>query len=71
MCNKGKCTTNWTRLSCLRIVADEVRLALFILAYNLWNSLRMLCLPNAVKHWSLRSVPIGAVAQARHFCEGK
>ena len=35
-----------------------MRLALFILAYNLGNFLRRLCLTKAVKHWSLRSVQI-------------
>ena len=47
-------------LSCHRFV-NRVRLSLFILAYNL--GLRRLCLPKAVKHWSLRSVqdrPSGA-----------
>jgi len=39
-------------------VANQVRLALFILAYNLGNFLRRLCLPKAVKHWSLRSVQV-------------
>ena len=46
----------WTRLSCHRFVANQVRLALFILAYNPGNLLRRLCLPRAVKHWSLRSL---------------
>lgn len=55
---EGKYTLNWTRLSCHRFVANQVRLALFILAYNLGNLLRRLCLPKAVKHWSLRSVQI-------------
>lgn len=41
---------------CHRFVANQVRLALFILAYNLGYFLRRLCLPKAVKHWSLRSV---------------
>ena len=36
----------------------QVRLALFILAYNLGNLLRRLCLPRAVKHWSLRSLQV-------------
>ena len=36
----------------------EVRLSLFILAYNLGNFLRRLCLPKTVKHWSLRSVQV-------------
>ena len=31
---------------------------LFILAYNLGNFLRRLCLPKAVKHWSLRSFQV-------------
>ncbi len=39
-------------------MATQVRLALFILAYNLGNFLRRLCLPKAVKHWSLRGVQI-------------
>ena len=52
---EGKYALNWTRLSCHRFVANQVRLALFILAYNLGNLLRRLCLPRAVKHWSLRS----------------
>ena len=33
-------------------------LSLFVLAYNLGNFLRRLCLPKAVKHWSLRSVQV-------------
>ena len=48
----------WTRLSCHRFVANQVRLALFILAYNLGNLLGRLCLPRAVKHWSLRSLQV-------------
>ena len=39
-------------------MANRVRLSLFILAYNLGNFLRRLCLPKAVKHWSLRSVQV-------------
>ena len=54
----GKYALNWTRLSCHRFVANRVRLSLFVLAYNLGNFLRRLCLPKAVKHWSLRSVQV-------------
>ncbi len=36
----------------------RVRLSLFVLAYNLGNFLRRLCLPKAFKHWSLRSVQV-------------
>ena len=45
-------------MSCHRFVANRVRLALLILEYNLGNFLRRLCLPKAVKHWSLRSVQV-------------
>ena len=55
---EGKYALNWTRLSCHRFVANRVRLSLFILAYNLGNFLRRLCLPKAFKHWSLRSVQV-------------
>ena len=55
---EGKYALNWTRLSCHRFVANRVRLSLFILAYNLGNFLRRLCLPKAVRHWSLRSVQV-------------
>ena len=55
---EGKYALNWTRLSCHRFVANQVRLSLFILAYNLGNFLRRLCLPKTVKHWSLRSLQV-------------
>ena len=55
-CTYPPCLVFMMRLSCHRFVANRVRLSLFILAYNLGNFLRRLCLPNAVKHWSLRSV---------------
>jgi hypothetical protein len=55
---EGKYALNWTRLSCHRFVANQVRLWLFILAYNLGNLLRRLGLPKAIKDWSLRSVQV-------------
>ena len=55
---EGKYALKWTRLSCHRFVANRVRLSLFVLAYNLGNFLRRLCLPKAVRHWSLRSVQV-------------
>ena len=51
-----KYALNWTRLSCHRFVANQVRLWLFVLAYNLGNFMRRLTLPESAKHWSLRSV---------------
>ena len=53
---EGKYALNWTRISCHRFVANQVRLWLFVLAYNLGNFMRRLTLPESVKHWSLRSV---------------
>ncbi len=53
---EGKYALNWTRLSCHKFVANQVRLALFVLAYNLGNFMRRLGLPEAVKHWSLTSL---------------
>ncbi len=47
---------NWTRLSCHKFVANQVRLGLFILAYNLGNFFRRLALPEEIKRWSLTSV---------------
>ena len=55
---EGKYALHWTRLSCHRFVANQVRLALFVLAYNLGNFLRRLALPASVRHWSLRSIQV-------------
>ncbi len=76
---EGKYALNWTRLSCQRFVPNQVRLALFVLGYNLGNFLRRLVLPRRTKHWSLRSlltklIKIGAkVVQQRsdrHVSDG-
>ena len=53
---EGKYALNWTRLSCKHFVSNQVRLGLFVLAYNLGNFLRRLVLPGKIKHWSLRSL---------------
>ena len=53
---EGKYALNWTRLSCHKFVANQVRLELFIMAYNLGNFLRRLVLPESMKHWSLTSL---------------
>jgi len=55
---EGKYALNWTRLSCHRLVANQVRLQLFVLAYNLGNFLRRLGLPKAIKDWPLRSIQV-------------
>jgi len=53
---KGKHTLNWTLLSCKHFIWNQVRLFLFVLAYNLGNFLRRLVLPGKIKHWSLRTL---------------
>ncbi len=53
---EGKYALNWTRLSCHKFVANQVRLGLFIMAYNLGNFLRRLVLPESMRHWSLTSL---------------
>jgi len=55
---EGKYALNWTRLSCHKFVANQVRLQLFILAYNLGNFMRRLGLPKAVEDWSLQSLQL-------------
>ena len=53
---KGKNALTWTRLSCMRFAPNRVRLALFVLAYNLGNFLRQAVLPQAVRHWTLTTL---------------
>ena len=51
-----KYVLNWTRLSCKHFLSIQVRLGLFVLAYNLDSVLLKLVLPRKIKHWSLRSL---------------
>jgi hypothetical protein len=44
-----KQATHWTRLSCHRFRANEVRLQLSLLAYNLGNLWRRLVLPKRIR----------------------
>jgi hypothetical protein len=53
---EGKQATSWTRLSCHRFRANEVRLQLSVLSYNLGNLWRRLGLPRRIKSWSLTSL---------------
>ncbi len=53
---EGKYALKWTRLSCHRFIANQVRLQLFALTYNLANFLRRLALPQSVRHWSLTTL---------------
>jgi hypothetical protein len=53
---EGKQAINWTRLSCQKFRANEVRLQLHALAYNLANFMRTLALPRRVAHWSLTTL---------------
>ena len=53
---EGKNAVKWTRLSCHDFVDNQVRLQLFVLAYNLGNFLRQTVLPRAVCHWTLTTL---------------
>ena len=53
---EGNAATHWTRLSCHRFRANEVRLLLGVIAYNLGNLLRRLVLPLTIQSWSLTSL---------------
>jgi hypothetical protein len=53
---EGKQAAHWTRLSCHRFRANEVRLHLSVLAYNLGNLWRRLVLPTRIDTWSLTSI---------------
>ena len=53
---EGKQAAHWTRLSCHRFRANEVRLPLSVLAYNLGNLWRRLVLPKRIDTWSLTSL---------------
>jgi hypothetical protein len=53
---EGKYALKWTRLSCRSFKANEVRLQLHALGYNLGNFLRTLVLPTSIADWSLTSL---------------
>ena len=53
---EGKQAVAMTRLSCHRFRANEVRLWLSLIAYNLGNLRRRLALPTRVATWSLTSL---------------
>jgi hypothetical protein len=52
----GKEAVKLTRLSCHRFRANEVRLWLSVIAYNLGNLWRRLALPRRIDMWSLTSL---------------
>ena len=53
---EGKNAVKWTRLSCHDFVDNQVRLQLFVRAYNLGNFLRQSVLPQTVRHWTLTTL---------------
>jgi hypothetical protein len=53
---EGKHAVAWMRLSCHAFERNAVRLALFVLAYNLGNFLQRLVLPPEMARWSLTSL---------------
>ena len=57
---EGMQATHWTRLSCHRFRANEVRLQLAVLAYNLGNLWRRLVLPPRIKRLVAHESPAAA-----------
>ena len=53
---EGKQAVKMTRLSCHRFRANEARLWLSLIAYNLGNLWRRLALPRRIGNWSLTSL---------------
>ena len=53
---EGKQAVKMTRLSCHRFRANEVRLWLSVIAYNLGNPWRRLAVPRRIDTWSLTSL---------------
>jgi hypothetical protein len=53
--DEGRLAVNWTRPSCHQFRANEVRLWLSVIAYNLGNLWRRLALPKMIGNWSLTS----------------
>ena len=53
---EGKHALKWTRLSCMRLATNSVRLQLHALAYNLAYFLHTLATPEAIETWSLTSL---------------
>jgi hypothetical protein len=53
---EGKHVLEWMRLSCHEFNNNVVRLALFVLAYNLGNFLRRLVLPPEMARWCLMTL---------------
>jgi len=69
---EGKLALTWTRLSCTRFASNQVRLALFVLAYNMGNFLRRFALPSEVSHWSLSSIQLKLIKiGARVVCHSR
>jgi hypothetical protein len=62
---EGKYAVRWTRLSCHDFDDNQVRLQLFVLAYNLGNFLRRLALPASVRHWTLTTLRERLTGSAR------
>ena len=83
---EGKYALTWTRLSCSRFSSNRVRLALFVLSYNLGNFMRRFALPKrsislvalqypveAHKDWSQDYFPLQDdwIPVCRGRCSGK
>jgi hypothetical protein len=68
---EGKYAFNWTKLSCQSFAANQARLQLFALAYNLANQMR-LRLPKPVANWSLTKLKHKLIKLgARFICHAR
>ena len=56
MDKRGKVRPELDEVVLPQVRGQQVRLGLFIMAYNLGNFLRRLVLPESMKHWSLTSL---------------
>ena len=68
---EGKQATHWTRLSCHRFRANEVRLQLSVLAYNLGNLWRRLVLPPRIQTLVAHESPAAAGENRRPAGEAR
>ena len=63
----GNYVLSWTRWSCHKFVADQMRLLLFIFAYNLANFVRRLGLLESNKTWSTTGVQTKLIKTGRRM----
>lgn len=66
---EGKRTIKWDRLSCHEFRANEVRLQLYILSYNLLNLFREICFCKEDPQWSMERIRLRIIKVGTRFLE--